>query len=54
MEIVEITSRVLGARCVLLAEGSVAVVVDPGAGVADEVVADVAPTVQRYLAEHLA
>ncbi len=39
MEIVEITSRVLGARCVLLAEGSVAVVVDPGAGVADEVVA---------------
>ena len=39
VEIVEITSRVLGARCLLLAAGDVAVVVDPGAGVADEVLA---------------
>jgi hydroxyacylglutathione hydrolase len=39
VEIVEIASRVLGARCVLVAVGQVAVVVDPGAGVADEVVA---------------
>ena len=37
VEIVEITSRVLGARCTLLASGDAAVVVDPGAGVADEV-----------------
>lgn len=39
VEIVEITSRVLGARCTLLASGGRAVVVDPGAGVADEVLA---------------
>lgn len=39
MEIIEITSRVLGARCVVLAEAGVAVVVDPGAGVADQIVA---------------
>jgi glyoxylase-like metal-dependent hydrolase (beta-lactamase superfamily II) len=37
VEIVEITSRVLGARCALVAAGEVAVVVDAGAGVADEV-----------------
>ena len=36
VEIVEITSRVLGARCLLVAAGEVAVVVDAGAGVAAE------------------
>ena len=37
MEILEVTSRVLGARCTVVAVGDVAVVVDAGAGVADEV-----------------
>ena len=37
VEIVEITSRVLGARCAVVAAGDTAVVVDAGAGVADEV-----------------
>jgi glyoxylase-like metal-dependent hydrolase (beta-lactamase superfamily II) len=37
VEIVEITSRVLGARCLLVAAGEAAVVVDAGAGVAAEV-----------------
>ena len=37
VEVVEITSRVLGARCTLVASGTAAVVVDAGAGVAGEV-----------------
>ncbi len=37
VEIVEITSPVLGARCVVVATRDAAVVVDPGAAVADEV-----------------
>ena len=37
MEIVEITSRVLGARCCVVVAGGVAVVVDAGAGVTPEV-----------------
>jgi glyoxylase-like metal-dependent hydrolase (beta-lactamase superfamily II) len=37
VEIVELTSRVLGARCTLVAAGTAAVVVDAGAGVAEEV-----------------
>ena len=39
MEIVEITSRALGARCTVVAAGDVAVVVDPGAGVSGRVLA---------------
>ncbi|HEY0118339.1 MAG TPA: MBL fold metallo-hydrolase [Cellulomonas sp.] len=50
MEIVEITSRVLGARCLVLAADDVAVVVDPGAGVADEVLAVAAEQSLRIVA----
>ncbi len=42
VELVELTSPVLGARCTVVAEGGDAVVVDPGALVADEVIATTA------------
>jgi hydroxyacylglutathione hydrolase len=50
VEIVELTSRVLGARCILVASGSVCVVVDAGAGVAEDVLAVAASRGLRIVA----
>jgi glyoxylase-like metal-dependent hydrolase (beta-lactamase superfamily II) len=56
MEIVEVFARALGARCTLVAgDTGACVVVDPGAGVADEVVAHAAArglTVRAILLTH--